>query len=264
MPPARPDLIPRVNKSFLFFAHLPKGDDLLYNGIVGKKSGASRFSLRRALEFGKLLAPLSQGRPRRSCSPKGEFNMINEHSQYETQNSSANNQPLSNRQGTGKPAKARARTADKSVRNSGNSGGARKPDGTFLIGNPYAFKPGRSGNPAGRPPGTKPLLISKAMRDLMKQPFPDAPERNYAEMIGELLVGAALGGNIKAISELLDRTEGRPKQTVHNVSNFDSERWLYIASVLVSALEPYPDAKGAVLTALDGIKSQDEQDNANS
>jgi hypothetical protein len=256
MPPAHPDLIPRVNKSFLFFAHLPKSDDLLYNGIVGRKTGSSRFSLQapsfRALYVG------------RSCSPKGEFNMINEHSQYETQNSSANNQPLSNRQGTGKPAKARARTADKSVRNSGNSGGARKPDGTFLIGNPYAFKPGRSGNPAGRPPGTKPLLISKAMRDLMKQPFPDAPERNYAEMIGELLVGAALGGNIKAISELLDRTEGRPKQTVHNISNFDSERWLYIASVLVSALEPYPDAKGAVLMALDGIKAQDEQDNANS
>jgi hypothetical protein len=190
--------------------------------------------------------------------------MTNEHTKDETPNSNPNGQSLSRKPAKTNARTTRARSTDKSVNISGNSGGIRRPDGTFNPGHPYAFQRGRSGNPAGRPPGTKPLLISKAMRDLMKQPFPDAPERNYAEMIGELLVGAALGGNIKAISELLDRTEGRPKQTVHNIGNFDSERWLYIVSVLVSALEPYPDAKGAVLTALDGIKAQDEQEHANS
>jgi hypothetical protein len=75
--------------------------------------------------------------------------MTNEHTQDETLNSNPKKQPLSKKTARTNARMARARSAEKSVRNSGNSGGAHKPDGTFLIGNPYAFKHGRSGKPAG-------------------------------------------------------------------------------------------------------------------
>jgi hypothetical protein len=68
------------------------------------------------------------------------------------------------------------------------------------------WKPGQSGNPAGRPPG-KPYL-SDALRRLLEA----APEK--LDGIAEVLLLLAMKGDLGAIRELWDRTEGKPQASV--------------------------------------------------
>jgi hypothetical protein len=72
------------------------------------------------------------------------------------------------------------------------------------------WKPGQSGNPAGRP---KSVTLSEAYRIALAQPFPGDPQgRTYAEIIAEKLVMNAATGEVSSAREIADRTEGRPKQ----------------------------------------------------
>jgi hypothetical protein len=72
------------------------------------------------------------------------------------------------------------------------------------------WKPGQSGNPAGRP---KTVTLSEAYRIALAQPFPDDPQgRTCAEIIAEKLVMNAATGEVSSAREIADRTEGRPKQ----------------------------------------------------
>ena len=74
------------------------------------------------------------------------------------------------------------------------------------------FKPGQSGNPAGRP---KSITLSEAFRRQLSQPMPDDPEgRTFAEVIAERMCVAASGGDVSAAREIADRTEGKPRQSV--------------------------------------------------
>ncbi len=74
------------------------------------------------------------------------------------------------------------------------------------------WKPGQSGNPAGRP---KSITLSEAMRlELAKMLPGDTQERTFAEVIAQQLVRAAATGSIFAAKEICDRTEGRPKQAI--------------------------------------------------
>jgi hypothetical protein len=74
------------------------------------------------------------------------------------------------------------------------------------------WKPGQSGNPAGRP---KSITLSEAMRlELAKMLPGDTQERTFAEVIAQQLVRAAATGNILAAKEIADRTEGKPKQAI--------------------------------------------------
>ncbi len=73
------------------------------------------------------------------------------------------------------------------------------------------FKPGQSGNPAGRP---KKALLSDALRRQLAITAPGMPERTQAEAIAAALISEAIAGNIAAAREICDRTEGRPLQAV--------------------------------------------------
>ena len=80
----------------------------------------------------------------------------------------------------------------------------------FEKGNAYAFKPGQSGNPKGRP---KSIVLSEAYRHALVQPFPGDPEgRTYAEVIAGKLVESAALGEVACAREIADRTEGKPRQ----------------------------------------------------
>jgi len=92
------------------------------------------------------------------------------------------------------------------------------------------WKKDQSGNPAGRPPIEK--TFSTAAREMLKaqeitiswavgyaqkqRTLKAAPSFNH--VLAAVLIMEGLDGNVRAISELLDRAEGRPAQTVFETS----------------------------------------------
>jgi hypothetical protein len=85
----------------------------------------------------------------------------------------------------------------------------RDEHGRFTKDAPTAFKPGQSGNPAGRP---KSITLSEAIRLQLAQTFNDS--RTYAEEIALVLCVTAAKGNVNAAREIADRTEGKPTTRV--------------------------------------------------
>jgi hypothetical protein len=76
---------------------------------------------------------------------------------------------------------------------------------------PDLYHPGESGNPAGRP-----VLISKAYKKRLSDVNPETG-KTHAEEIAENVITLAEGQTrlaIQAASEVADRTEGKPRQTV--------------------------------------------------
>ena len=88
--------------------------------------------------------------------------------------------------------------------------GAKGPRGKpFTKRNPHAFRQGESGNPQGRPKRTK---LGEAL--LAQLAETGANEQTIAERVAQALVKEALAGNVQAIREIGDRTEGKPRQTI--------------------------------------------------
>jgi len=82
------------------------------------------------------------------------------------------------------------------------------------LGKPYQFQPGQSGNPGGRPRSLV-ATISEELRRLLRSECSEDPQRRtWAEVIAEKLCRMALEGNVQAINEIGDRTEGRPSMAV--------------------------------------------------
>jgi hypothetical protein len=86
------------------------------------------------------------------------------------------------------------------------------------------FKPGQSGNPAGRP---KKALLSDALRRQLAEALPNAPEKTIAEAVARTLIREALGGNVQAIREVGDRSEGKPAQAI--ALDLDVRDWRQMA-----------------------------------
>jgi hypothetical protein len=89
----------------------------------------------------------------------------------------------------------------------------KRSNGTFAPGNKIGnrFPKGETGNPNGRP---KLTLLSEALRVKLAEAAPELPERTVAEIISNALVEEAFKGNVQAIREIADRTEGKPKQSI--------------------------------------------------
>ncbi len=89
----------------------------------------------------------------------------------------------------------------------------KRPNGTFAPGHKLGnrFAKGESGNSAGRPKLTR---LSEALRQQLAEISPDADEQTIAEEIAKTLVRLALSGDVQAIREIADRTEGKPKQAI--------------------------------------------------
>lgn len=69
------------------------------------------------------------------------------------------------------------------------------------------WQPGQSGNAGGRPKKTP---IDDVLVELLSQKHPgDKMERSHAEILATKLLQLAEKGNLRAISEVIDRTEGR-------------------------------------------------------
>jgi hypothetical protein len=89
----------------------------------------------------------------------------------------------------------------------------KQSDGRFAPGNSSGkkFPPGISGNPSGRPKLTR---LTECLREQLAEAMPNAPERTIAEAIARTLIREALTGNIAAVKEVFDRSEGKPKQSI--------------------------------------------------
>ncbi|MGE5057242.1 MAG: DUF5681 domain-containing protein [Acidobacteriota bacterium] len=92
------------------------------------------------------------------------------------------------------------------------------------------FLPGKSGNPAGRPP-TKGLLIH------LRGELGEVTNGLVAEaVIARKLVNLAKRGNLAAIRECFDRTEGKPRQQLdlnditRELQNHTDEELLHYAT----------------------------------
>ncbi len=81
------------------------------------------------------------------------------------------------------------------------------------------FPKGVSGNLSGRPRLTK---LTEALREQLAEEMPNAPERTVAEAIARALIKEAVSGNIAAIREVFDRSEGKAPLTL-DVGNKDGE-----------------------------------------
>ena len=66
-------------------------------------------------------------------------------------------------------------------------------------------------NVLGRP---KKTLLSEAIREQIAVVMPGANEQTFAEAIAKTLVDLAIAGDVAAIREIADRTEGKPKQAI--------------------------------------------------
>lgn len=77
-----------------------------------------------------------------------------------------------------------------------------------------SFGPGNNVNPKGRPPAGK--ALTERLRMLLARK--DADGRVYAEVLIETLVKSAAAGDISALREVFDRTEGNPAQTLQGNS----------------------------------------------
>ena len=167
----------------------------------------------------------------------------------------------------------------KNSTNSTNSTPTHRQVGGFAPGNPWRFKRGQCGNPKGRPRRRRPTPLSDVFRDRLTRAVPQAPERTYAELIGDRILGAAVAGDMKAINAWLDRTEGRPRQTLgaHASCVHPSQRapedtgiplgaadWINLRKAL-TALEPFPEARNVVMQTIteyfDQLTADDAGDN---
>jgi Family of unknown function (DUF5681) len=73
------------------------------------------------------------------------------------------------------------------------------------------WKPGQSGNPAGKKPGT---LKEKPYRDALRMEIAAAEDLKGLRSIARAHLEKARSGDMAAIKELADRLDGRPAQAV--------------------------------------------------
>jgi len=94
-----------------------------------------------------------------------------------------------------------------------------------------------SPNPGGRPSKTP---LSDAYRQLLGKPYPgDQRGRTYVERIADVVCYEAGGGDLAAIREITDRTEGKARQNVEmnpiDLSRLTPEQQLQLAKLLALA-----------------------------
>jgi hypothetical protein len=94
-----------------------------------------------------------------------------------------------------------------------------------------------SPNPGGRPSKTP---LTDAYRRLLETPYPgDQRGRTYVERIAEVVCYEAGGGDLAAIREITDRTEGKARQNVEmnpiDLSRLTPEQQLQLAKLLALA-----------------------------
>lgn len=103
----------------------------------------------------------------------------------------------------------------------------------------HQFKPGNRANPGGRPKGQS---LTALLRRRLEAVADEATGETYAEQFVNQWVNAALDGNVPAIKEALDRTEGKVPDKIKATLN-SSESADHALAVVLKALEGFPEAR---------------------
>ncbi|HEY6329044.1 MAG TPA: DUF5681 domain-containing protein [Blastocatellia bacterium] len=145
------------------------------------------------------------------------------------------------------------RSIVKTIENNG-----RNSDGTFQSGHNFGFQPGQSGNPGGRTKsGGYPL--SDRIRANMTTPLPGDPRgRTLGELIADNVSESAARGDFKSLLQVFDRVEGPPRRRAEPSRSEDAALWIRIASRLLAECDDSPEAKRAILAAIDKIDFEDD------
>jgi Family of unknown function (DUF5681) len=117
----------------------------------------------------------------------------------------------------------RAAMAENPVFNTG-----RDPNGRFNVHNPTAWRKGVCQNPRGRRAGQSLTDVLQARIKLVPRESKTGVKdrRTSLERVADALIAKAVDGHIPAISEIFDRLEGRPRQSVSIASESASLREL--------------------------------------
>jgi hypothetical protein len=88
---------------------------------------------------------------------------------------------------------------------------------TSGIDNLTPFEPGQSGNPSGRPKGSRNL--STILKEMLDEEIEiiengEKKKKQFKDIIIRKLLKKANDGDMRAIQEIFDRTEGRAKQEI--------------------------------------------------
>src|SRR5262249_27720519 len=127
---------------------------------------------------------------------------------------------------------------------------AKKPRGKpFEKRHVYAWKPGQSGNPAGRP---KARTLSEELRAKLQEQYPGRDDVTYGQMLTHKLIEIAIAGDRGAIKECFDRVDGKSRQPVNLVDvNVDNDREA-IEKIIVSVIEDHAEL-GQTITREEAI-----------
>ena len=84
------------------------------------------------------------------------------------------------------------------------------------------FKPGKSGNPKGRPKGARSL--STILREMLEEPIDIVVDgkkerREFREVFIRKLLKKANDGDMRAIQEIFDRVEGKAQQKIDHTTD---------------------------------------------
>lgn len=102
------------------------------------------------------------------------------------------------------------------------------------------FKPGVSGNPAGKPKGTR--SMGTILREMMSEEVSvlengQQVRKPFADIIIRKLIKKANEGNIQAIREIFDRVDGKVGQEIELSSPDNSPRFVVIVKNKQTAKE---------------------------
>ena len=76
-------------------------------------------------------------------------------------------------------------------------------------------KPGQSGNPGGRTPGTS---LTAKIRKALETPDESDPSKTVADSIIEAMIREARGGDVQAFRTLIERVDGKVAERLEMAS----------------------------------------------
>ena len=95
------------------------------------------------------------------------------------------------------------------------------------------FKKGQSGNPAGKPKGvehskTRLLRLLQLVTKVRNPVTGEDEEFTIAEQLDMKIIAKAMKSDLRAYQEILDRLEGKPKQTTDITADIKGNVQIYI------------------------------------